>query len=298
MTPIIRKEIRDAVRNSWVVGYALALAVLGTAAAWVGLRSTGGMAIQMFGRTTATMTNLALMLAPLVALILGASSVAGERDRGTLHRLLSQPITPGELVKAKYLGLLIALTFATLVGFAPAAIVIAANAGANALLHFAVFPFITIALAAAMLAVGCLASVMADRLARALGTAIFAWFAFVLLYDLLLIGSLIVAALPDAVLAGLLVLNPVDAARVLVVLILEPDLFALGPAGIVLISHLGRLGTALTLVGALLAWTIVPLSCAVRYFRVSILGSATESGSTRITSDYVLIESPVRQAGQ
>ena len=242
MLPIIRKEIFDSMRNRWIVGYTVIIAVLGLAAAVVGVRSTGGMALQIFGRTTATLTNLSLLLAPLVALVVGANALAGERDRGTLSRLLSLPITAGELVCAKFLGLLFTLYVATLIGFAPAGIVVAVNAGWLALLRYLLFPFVTLLLLAAMLGLGLLVSSSSRTAVKALGTAIILWFAFVLLYDLLLIGTLAAINMAPGALACLLIANPVDAARVLVVLMLEPDLYALGPAGVVLVTSLGRIG--------------------------------------------------------
>ena len=58
-----------------------------------GLDSASGLALQAFGRTTATLMNLCLLLAPLVAVLMGAASIAGERERGTLEHLLAQPLS-------------------------------------------------------------------------------------------------------------------------------------------------------------------------------------------------------------
>jgi len=65
--------------------------------------------------------------------------------------------------------------------------------------------------------------------------------------------------MPVELLSAALVANPVDAARVLGVLALEPDLHLIGPAGAFLISQFSRTGTALLLLGALTAWAVVPL---------------------------------------
>ena len=268
MIAIIRKELADALRSRWVVGYAALLAVLGLVAAWAGLRGSEGMALQTYGRTTATLTNLCLFLAPLVSLVLGASAIASEKDRGTLDYLLAQPVTRGELLVGKYLALLLALAGATLVGFAPAALAIAARAGWGSLLHFLVFPALAILLVAAMLAIGLALSVRAASGVVALGRAVFVWFAYVLLYDLVLLGVLVGAGIDPAVLAVLLLLNPVDAGRVLVVLALEPDLYLLGPAGAWLLGGFGRIGTAALLASSLATWTGVGLLAATWWFRL------------------------------
>jgi mono/diheme cytochrome c family protein len=72
------------------------------------------------------------------------------------------------------------------------------------------------------------------------------------------------------VLAALLVANPVDAGRVLVVLALEPDLYLLGPAGALLVERLTPAGAVAALVGALLAWAALPLALAHAAFRLRL----------------------------
>ena len=61
------------------------------------------------------------------------------------------------------------------------------------------------------------------------------------------VGVLAVSGVPVALLGAALVANPVDAARVLGVLALEPDLYLLGPAGAYLTAQLSRAGAALLL---------------------------------------------------
>ena len=268
MIHIIRKEVRDALHNRWLIGYAVLLAILGFVAAFMGLRSAAGLGLQMFGRTTATLTNLCLLLAPLVALSMGSASVAGERDRGTLEHLLAQPLERSELLLGKYLGLLVSLCMATLVGFFPAGLMVAIAAGGTALANYLLFPLLAILLIAAMLALGMLISVRSRGGVQAQGRAILLWFMFVLLYDLLLMGTLVTAGLSGGALAILLLINPVDAARVLVVLALEPDLYLLGPAGALLVGQLSRWGTAVVLIGSMVLWTAVPLLLALIAFRI------------------------------
>ena len=261
---IVGKQLRDALHERWLISYAVLLGALGLVASAVGLGSSAGLGLPMFGRTTATLTNLCLMLAPLVALSLGAGALSGERDRGTLENLLAQPLAPHQLLLGKYIGLLASLVIASFAGFLPAALVVARYSGAPALAHYLLFPTLSVLLAAAMLGVGSLLSVRSRGAAQAQGRAIFVWFLFVVVYDLLLMGTLVTSGLGSTALALLLVLNPVDAARVLAVLALEPDLYLLGPAGAFLFGELSRVGTAAVLLGSLLAWAILPLGLAAR----------------------------------
>ena len=264
--PVIRKELRDAVGNRWLIGYAAVLGALGLAATATGLDSTSGLALQAFGRTTATLMNLCLLLAPLVAVLMGAASIAGERDRGTLEHLLAQPLSRAGLLMSKHAGLLIALTLATIAGFLPAGILLVARGGAGMLGHYLLFPAIASLAGAAMAGVGLLISVSSRSAVQAQGAAVFAWFGFVLLYDLVLIGALSLSGMRAEWLAAALVANPVDAARVLGVLALEPDLYLLGPAGAYLAARLSRLGAAVLLLSALAAWTVTPAAIAAMKF--------------------------------
>ena len=266
IAPVIRKELTDAVGNRWLIGYAALLGVLGLAATATGLDSTSGLALQAFGRTTATLMNLCLLLSPLVAVLMAAGSIAGEQERGTLEHLLAQPLTRTGLLLGKHAGLIGALTLATVAGFLPAGVLIASTAGAGMIGHFLLFPAIASLAGAAMAGVGLFISVSSRSGVQAQGAGVFAWFAFVLLYDLLLMGTLASSGMPAEWLAASLVANPVDAARVLGVLALEPDLYLLGPAGAYLVARLSHTGAAVLLLTALALWTIVPVAAAAIRF--------------------------------
>jgi len=268
VAPLIRKELTDAIANRWLIGYAAVLGLLGLAAAGAGVGSASGLALQAFGRTTATLMNLCLLLAPLVAVLMGAASIAGELERGTLEHLLAQPLTRTRVLLAKHAGLVISLTAATFVGFLPAGILVVSAAGAGVVGHYLIFPGIAVLVGMAMAGVGLLISVSSRTAVQAQGAGIFAWFGFVLLYDLLLVGVLAVSGVRVGLLAAALVANPVDAARVLGVLVLEPDLYLLGPAGAYLTAQLSRSGAALLLGGALLVWAVAPVVAAVVRFQI------------------------------
>ncbi|HEX5068843.1 MAG TPA: ATP-binding cassette domain-containing protein [Vicinamibacterales bacterium] len=265
--PVVRKELRDALQNRWLAGFAILLGVLGLAATASGYDSVAGLGLQMFGRTTATLLNLALLLAPLVGVLMGAASIAGERERGTLEHLLAQPLSRTRLLLGKHAGLLIALSIATVAGFLPAGLLIVANSGVGLLPHYALFPTLAVGAAAALAGIGLVISVSSRSAVQAQGAAVAAWFVLALLYDLVLIGSLAISGLAPHWLVAALALNPIDASRVIGVLALEPDLYLLGPAGAFLTEQLGSLGTALLLGAAVSGWIALPV--AVAAFRFS-----------------------------
>ena len=285
LLPIVRKELQDAFTSRWLIAYAVLLGALGLAATATGLDSASGLAIQAFGRTTATLMNLCLLLSPLVAVLMGAASIAGEQERGTLEHLLAQPVTRTGLLLGKHAGLIVALTAATVAGFLPAGVLIASATSGVMLAHYLLFPAIAALAGIAMAGIGLLISVTSRSAVQAQGTAVFTWFAFVLLYDLVLMGSLAVSGMPAAWLAAALLANPVDAARVLGVLALEPDLYLLGPAGAFLTVQFSPSGTAALLLSALAVWAVWPVMAAVLWFSIPLRRVRSHEKQTRLRPD-------------
>ncbi len=267
---LIKKELRDAKSNKWLYFYAGLIGILGAVIAFTGVQQGGALSLQVFGRTTATLVNLCLFLAPLVALTLGSSCITGEKDQGTLEHLLSQPVTFTELLLGKYLGMWLALFVATLVGFAPAGIIIGWFSPGNAL-HFVIYPVLSQLLISVMLSIGLLISVNSKSRAQSQTVAIAVWFIMVLAYDIIFIGSLSIISLSANTLAMTLFINPVDAARIFAVLTLEPDMYILGPSGAYMIDTFSVIGTGAILLVSMLLWTILPFLTAARLFSRRLL---------------------------
>lgn len=268
--PIIRKELLDGLRNRWLIGFAVLLGSLGLTATAAAYDSVAGLGLQMFGRTTATLLNLSLLLAPLVGVLMAASSIAGERERGTLEHLLAQPVSRTRLLLAKHTGLLIALASSIAAGYAPAALFVVATSGAGVLPHFLLFPLLAIGAASALAGIGLCVSVWSRSAVQAQGAAVAVWFTLALLYDLVLIGSLAAGSLGPDWLVPALVANPIDASRVLGTLALEPDLYLLGPAGALLTNTLGPAGAAALLASTIACWIALPVFAAVVGFSLPV----------------------------
>ena len=265
MGAIVRKELRDAARSRWLVGFAGTFAL--TALALSLAQSRGGDAAgQGFTRTTAGLVNLCLLLVPLLALSLGAGSVAGERERGTLASLLSQPISTTELLLAKYVGLVLAVWAAIALGFGTAGVVLALVSPMAGMAEYFQFTLLSAGLAATMLSLGMLISVWSDGRMKALAMAIVLWFVLVLFYDFAAIGIALSVSSSGRTLLLAVLANPVEGARILAIVGLEPDLRVLGPLGSYLVNEMGVTTTTVLLVGALTAWTAAPLALAARVF--------------------------------
>src|SRR5690606_13373818 len=102
---IASRELREAVRSRWFLLYTIAFAGLGLGVSYVSAMATGGVGLSGFGRTTAGLINLVLLVVPLMGLTAGAGAIASDRERGMLAYLLAQPVSRFETILGKYLGL-------------------------------------------------------------------------------------------------------------------------------------------------------------------------------------------------
>lgn len=262
---IVRKELRDAVQGRWLVVFGGAFAALALTLALVD-QQAGSAGDQGFNRTTAGLINLCLLIVPLLALILGAGAIAGERERGTLLGLLSQPISATELLLGKYVGLLVAIWMALALGFGSSAILVSAFNPLTDAGYYLLFVVLSATLAAVMLAVGMLISVISASRVKALSIAVAVWFVFVLFYDLGAIALALALSTSGRSLLLTVLINPVESVRILAILRLESDPQILGPLGSYVSNELGTRVSVALLVSSLSAWIAAPLGIAARVF--------------------------------
>lgn len=265
---VARKELRDAVSSSWLIPYAALFTVLALGLSYLGERNLGSVGFENFSRTTASLLNLCLLLAPLAALSLGAGAIAGERDRGALTYLLAQPLNRWELLIGKFLGLSASIAIATLAGFGAAGIAIAFYASTLDAGTYLMLVGLVLALVCVMTGLGLVASVISATRVQALGLGLLIWFVAVFVFDLLLIGMVSATSLGGGGLMLALLLNPVEIVRVLAIIHLEPDLQILGPFGSYLMERTGTGGATAILGVALAAWIVVPVSLAAWLFEL------------------------------
>jgi Cu-processing system permease protein len=248
----------DAGRSRWFLllsimfaGLALMLASLGASA--LGTVGAGG-----FGRTTVSLLNLVVLIVPLMGLLAAATSVAGEREHGTLTTILAQPVVLEEVLLGKFLGVAAALFGTVLLGFGLAALLIARQGAfpqAGSYLRLVAF---TGLFALGYISIGFLISALTRKSSTAVGVSLFAWLASVFLSDLGLIGTALVLKLSPKALLWLSLANPAQVFKVAVLDGIQRNLESLGPAGMYAAEVLGdRLQPVL--IGILVLWAVVPL---------------------------------------
>jgi Cu-processing system permease protein len=263
------QELRDAMRNRWVLAATLLLAALALSLALMGSAPTGTVKASRLAVTTVGLASLSVFLVPLIALLLAYEAIVGESERGTLALLLSYPVARWQVVLGKFVGHLAILALATVIGFGSAALAAGFGDPEPTPADWTAFAALigsSVLLGAVFLALGYLISASVGQRATAGGIALALWLGFVLLYDTALLGLLIVdqAAHVSVGLFNLLLLgNPTDVYRLLN-LTGAPELATL--AGMAGIAATGALAPAV-LLAALGAWTVLPLAAAVALFQ-------------------------------
>ena len=263
---IAAREMRDALRNRWFVIMAALFALLSVSLSLLGLSGLGSLGIAGFGRTAASLLNLVLLIVPLMGLLLGAMSLAAEREQGTLLTLLAQPVTAAEVLLGKMLGSGLALLATILAGFGASALVIARYTGTAQIGDYLRLVGFTMLLGMTYLSLGFLISVFTRRQAAAVGGALFAWFGFMFLSDLGLMGTAIVLRLSPSGLFWLVLANPAQSFKLAVIGALQKSLESFGAAGLYAEDVFGPWLTAV-LTGILCVWTLTALFTALLFFR-------------------------------
>ena len=122
---IALRELREAMRNKWLIAYTVGFALLALVLSRASLASAGYAGLGGFGRTAASLVNALLLFVPLLGLTIGAGALAGDRERGTLYYLLAQPVSRAEVFWGKALGSVLGAGLAISIGFGLAAMALA-----------------------------------------------------------------------------------------------------------------------------------------------------------------------------
>lgn len=259
------RELREAVRSRWFMLYTLAFAVLGLSISYVSAMSSGGSGLAGFGRTTAGLINLVLLVVPLMALTAGAGTIASDRERGMLAYLLAQPISRFEVVLGKYLGLAGALLACITLGIGACAIILAWKGSATAPASLLWLVGLTFILALGMLSLGMLISAMARKASVAVGTAIFLWLTLVFITDLGLMAGTIMLNLRIEDLFAISLANPLQVYKMWSLHAIDATLDVLGPAGLYATEEYGRALHPI-FAACMAAWILLPIALATVIF--------------------------------
>ncbi len=265
---ITGKEVRDSLRNRWVLAATMLLAALALSLGFLGSTPTGSVKVDPLTVTVVSLSSLSIFLIPLIAMLLSYDALIGEIERGTMALLLSYPVSRVQILAGKFIGHIIILTLATAAGYGLAGIVLQlANGGIDiaAWKPFALLIAASVVLGAAFLAMGYVISAKVKERGTAAGVAIGVWLFFVVIFDMTLLGVLVADSeqtITAPVVEGILLLNPADIYRLLNLTGYENTAMYAGMAGL---SEQISL-TVPVLLAAQVLWVFVPLVLAAWIF--------------------------------
>ncbi len=250
---VIKYELSDAFRGRWLVAYTFFFFFLVE-----GLFRFGGTG----AKALLSLANVVLFVIPLVSIVFGAMYLYDARDFNAL--LLAQPVTRRSLFGGLFIGLALPLSVGFVTGVSvPFVLHGAASHGGTLAMLLASGVLLT----GVFVALAFLIALKLEEKVKGLASALMVWLFSTVIYDglvLLFVSTFAEYPLEKPMLV-LMLLNPVDLARVL--LLLSFDVSALmGYTGAVFEQFFGSLLGLGVSFGALALWLAAPLGLALRAF--------------------------------
>ena len=211
------------------------------------------------GKIVLSLLNIVLMVVPLVSIVF--TTIHFFNSYEFIELMLAQPVNRVVIFLSEYIALALSLCLAYLIGVGvPIVLYGGSTAGLTLLFSGLMLTMVFVSLAF-------LASVLTRDKAKAIGLALLFWFYFSLIYDGLLLW--IVFSFSDYPLEkltlGLVALNPVDLARI--IMLLKLDISALmGYTGAFYKNFFGSSWGMFFSSSVLLIWIACPLGLATRIF--------------------------------
>lgn len=250
MERIIRYVFYDLLRTRFILAYTLFL--------WV---ATFGL-FQLDGdgdKVVMSLLNIVLLVVPLVSMVF--TTIHFFNSYEFIELMLAQPVHRRTIFCSEYAALVCSLTVAFLAGVGLPVLLFGAG-GAGLMLIFS-----GVALTLVFVSMAFLSSVLTHDKARAMGLALLFWIYFSLIYDGMLLW--VVYTFDDypleRITLALMALNPVDMARML--LLLQLDISALmGYTGAFYQQFFGSAAGLVFSGAVLLLWALIPSLVALRIF--------------------------------
>lgn len=237
-------EVASVLRARWFpTALVLAAGIVGLFVV-VTTRESAVIGFTGYGRVLAGVVQAALLFLPLLAVFATAQAVPSARQQGVLEWYLAHPVTRATCFHALFWP-----RFAAVVApMAGAVVVLGALAAALGqpvpLTMLAAFAGLLLGQGLCAAAVGMWVGVTARTPEQALLRGIVAWVLAAALVDFVLVGVLLRWSLPPHLIFALATVNPIQAGRVGMLAVLDPELSVLGPVGIWMVSQLGATGAA------------------------------------------------------
>jgi ABC-type transport system involved in multi-copper enzyme maturation permease subunit len=246
-----------------VVGFALAAGIITV----LGLSSFRQLGFGAVGPAAVGFLNLALLLPTAQAMLVGSLAVSATRESGLLAMVRARGVSPLVLLAAVWLSVTLAAGIALVAGFGVAALILTGNVPMSELPRFAAVLLVALGVAAAASGIGALVGAVAGSRLQAALVALVAWFVLAIGLDLLVVGFGVFLRAGEAALLASIALNPIQAGRILGLLVIDPSGATLGTLGTYLVGRLGAGGAGILLGLALAAWSAATILVAGWWLR-------------------------------
>lgn len=262
------KELRDGLRNRWVAAAIILLATLAIVLSLMGSAPTGSVKVSALDITVINLASLSVYLIPLIALMLSFDALVGEFERGTMLLLLTYPVTRWQVIMGKFVGHFLILFIAIFAGYGSAFffMVVMGDGSIDGWQAYLMMMTSSLLLGSVFIALGYFVSVLVKERATAIGSAIGLWLIFVVLYDLILFGALLLdkqQVIGQKLFSTLMLISPTDSYRILNLSMFDGVSQSAGIAG--LASNAGM--SSGLLLSVILMWIIIPLVTTLYIFQ-------------------------------
>lgn len=256
MIKVLKYSLADMVRNRWMITYFAFFLVLTLALLFLS---------NDIPKLIITLTNVILTLTPLIGLLFGVMYYYNSID--FIRLLLAQPLSRNTIFLGLYGGLSLSLCLSLFAGvFIP-------------LLFYGILASPELWTVLILVGMACILTVIFSLLAfiiamkfdnriRGFGLSMFTWLFFAIIYDgiFLLLLSIFKDYPLENLTIGLTSMNPVDLARILILLKLDISAM-MGYTGAVLQKFLGSGMGYIFILVILAVWTVLPLMYMLRLSR-------------------------------
>lgn len=185
---IAKKEFLDNIRNKWIIVLTIIFVILIIIFSYV----AGAGGEEIFGNMETSVIGLlavSAILIPLIAIILGFSTISGEAESGALYVVLSYPVRRIEVLLGKLLGLGSVIIASIFIGFGFGGVVIAVTAGGESWVGFIGFILLSIFIGWIFLSLSICVSSFCKKRITSIGGGIVLWF-WGMIYGTVIIGIL------------------------------------------------------------------------------------------------------------
>jgi len=251
MKTIIKYVLLDLLRNKTILVYIFVLAVLAVSVLSMSGNSSKGLL---------SLLNITLLFVPIISILFATIYFFNSVE--FIELLLAQPIKRKTMILAEYAGVAFALSIAYLVGVGLPVILLNYSVASLTLLVSGLF------LTLIFTALALLVFVLFKDKTKGIGAAIITALFFTLLFDGLLLSFIYsFSDYPiDEPLLGFISLNPVDLARIFVLLQLDVAVM-MGYSGALFKEFMGSVIGSIYTIACMTLWIIIPMAVSVRKFK-------------------------------